>query len=65
MDKFLIESSYGEAPPEGVIYRYYSEGKFNFAAKYVRDDCKNGIYLENISGHLDVWNWRPDMINAT
>jgi len=49
----------GNGPIEGVVYRVYRKGKFDFAAKYVRGDYEPGKYLKGITGHEDVWNWRP------
>lgn len=50
--------AYG-AVPEGVVYRVYRKGVFDFAAKYVRDNYEPGKYLQGVSGHEDVWNWQP------
>lgn len=52
-------SGHGAEICEGVVYRVYRKGLFDFAAKYVRDDYVSGKYLKDITGHEDVWNWRP------
>lgn len=41
---------------EGAVWRVERRGKFDFMAKYVRPDKKDGIYLEKYSGKGPIWN---------
>lgn len=45
--------------PEGVVYRVERKGEFDFMAKWVDPEKKDGILLPEISGKPAVWNWRP------
>lgn len=45
--------------PEGVVYRVERKQQFDFMAKYVRPEKKDGSLLPEISGQPPVWNWRP------
>lgn len=46
--------------PEGVVYRAERDGKFKFAAKYVRRSKENGTYLKGVSGQpYNIWLWHP------
>jgi hypothetical protein len=47
-------------PVEGAVWRVERDGVFEFMAKYVRPDKKDGAYLPEVSGGDPVWNWRPD-----
>lgn len=49
-------------PVEGAVWRVYRKGMFDFIAKYVRQDKRDGIYLPGVEGSesaVEVWNWRP------
>lgn len=46
-------------PVEGAVWRVERPGRVDFLAKYVRPDKIDGLYLPDISGGQDVWNWRP------
>jgi hypothetical protein len=35
------------------------KGKFDFIAKWVRPDKQDGKYLSDITGHAEIWHWRP------
>lgn len=48
---FMQTSYHGAEQVEGVIYRMYRKGEFDFAAKYVRDDYVTGKYFEK-----ETWN---------
>jgi hypothetical protein len=43
---------------EGAVWRVEREGRVDFLAKYVRPHKIDGLYLPNISGNDQVWNWR-------
>ena len=45
-------------PVEGAVWRVERKGEFDFMAKFVRHDKKDGIFLPEISGQPAVWNWR-------
>jgi hypothetical protein len=42
-------------PVEGAVWRVERDGRFDFIAKWVRQDKVDGRYLSQ-----PVWNWRPD-----
>jgi ATP-dependent RNA circularization protein (DNA/RNA ligase family) len=44
-------------PIEGVVYRVERKGRVEFLAKFVRPDKQDGIYLHEVSGRPNVWNW--------
>lgn len=46
-------------PVEGAVWRVEHRGKFDFIAKFVRHEKKDGCLLPEISGEPAVWNWRP------
>jgi hypothetical protein len=46
-------------PVEGAVWRVERKGEFDFMAKYVRHDKRDGIFLPDISGADAIWNWRP------
>lgn len=46
-------------PAEGLVYRCEREGRADFLAKYVRPGLTPGKYLRDITGHDEVWLWRP------
>lgn len=47
-------------PVEGAVWRVERRGAFDFIAKWVRPDKKDGCLLPDISGTGEtVWNWRP------
>jgi hypothetical protein len=43
--------------PEGVVYRVYRNGIFDFMCKYVRPEKQDGIYLPEVSGKEAKWNY--------
>lgn len=49
--EFMKESRHGAEISEGVVYRMYRKGVFDFAGKYVRDDYVAGKYFAN-----ETWN---------
>ena len=49
-----------QEPVEGAVWRVERRGQFDFLAKFVRPDKKDGAYLPEISNQEPVWNWRPD-----
>lgn len=44
---------------EGAVWRVEREGRVDFLAKYVVPTKVDGLYLPNISGGAEVWNWWP------
>jgi hypothetical protein len=60
MFEAMRSSGHGAEQCEGVIYRVYRKGNYDFAAKFVRGDYIPGKYLADITGHPDVWNWYPE-----
>lgn len=58
----LTVSRHGAIDPvEGAVWRVESRGKFDFIAKWVRPDKRDGVLLPEISGTGEtVWNWRPE-----
>jgi hypothetical protein len=46
--------------PEGLVYRVYRKGKFDFMCKYVRPDKEDGKYLESKTNGNPLWNWNID-----
>jgi hypothetical protein len=56
----LANSSHGALDPvEGAVWRVERRGEFDFIAKWVRPDKKDGFLLPELSGADPVWNWRP------
>jgi hypothetical protein len=52
---------HGELDPvEGAVWRVERKGIFDFLCKWVRPDKVDGKYLELVTGHPPLWNWRPD-----
>jgi hypothetical protein len=52
--KLMGDGHYGQTDkPEGFVYRVEREGKFDFAAKWVRADKEDGKFLECVKS---VWN---------
>lgn len=45
--------------PEGAVWVVERDGRYQFAAKYVRAEKQDGALLPEISGGPAVWNWRP------
>lgn len=41
---------------EGAVWRVERKGEFDFMAKYVRPDKKDGLYLERNTGEKPTWN---------
>lgn len=61
----LDESGHGALDPvEGAVWRVERQGKFDFIAKWVRPDKVDGKYLTDISGHPEIWHWRPSKVAA-
>lgn len=52
-----LESIRSIGPPEGLVYRVERRNKVDFLAKYVRPDFTPGIFLPNISGLPEVYNY--------
>lgn len=58
--KRLEPSGHGAVDPvEGSVWRVERKGAFDFIAKWVRPEKVDGLYLSEISGKEEVWNWRP------
>jgi RNA ligase len=56
----LVHSNHGAIDPvEGAVWRVERRGEFDFIAKWVRPDKRDGSYLPEISGLSAHWNWRP------
>lgn len=51
-------------PVEGAVWRVERDGVFDFIAKFVRHDKRDGALLPEISGASAVWNWRPDGVTS-
>jgi hypothetical protein len=45
--------------PEGLVYRVERKGKFDYAAKFVRQDHQSGKYIINITEENLTWNVKP------
>lgn len=48
-----------QGKPEGLVYRVERKGKFDYAAKFVRQDHKCGIYIIDIPETKLTWNIDP------
>lgn len=46
--------------PEGLVYRVERKGKFDYAAKFVRQDHNCGIYIIDVAEADLTWNLNPD-----
>jgi hypothetical protein len=46
-------------PVEGAVWRVERKGRVDFLAKYVRPEKKDGCYLPELNGGVEVWNWSP------
>lgn len=46
-------------PVEGAVWRVERKGTFEFLAKYVRPDKKDGVFLPEVSGTDPIWHWKP------
>lgn len=57
--EMLEHSRHGAELMEGAMYRVERNNEVDFLAKFVRPDFPCGKYLEGVTGHQDVWNWRP------
>jgi hypothetical protein len=57
----LIETSGHGAidPVEGAVWRVESRGQYDFLAKWVSPDKQDGKYLNDITGHPEIWHWAP------
>jgi len=65
MERVCSSSPHGAIDPiEGAVWRVERMGKVDFLAKYVRADKTDGIYLPDVSGSPEVWNWRPSKRGA-
>lgn len=49
-------------PVEGAVWRVERNGEFDFMAKYVRLEKRDGIYLPDISGQPPLWNFPTEEI---
>ena len=47
---------------EGAVWRVERKGVVDFLAKWVRPDKVDGKYLSDISGHPEIWHWRPEKV---
>lgn len=66
MESLNTYGYYGALDPvEGAVWRVERNGKVDFLVKYVRPDKKDGIYLPEISGKPEVWNWKPSPLCVT
>ncbi len=55
----LEPSGHGALDPvEGAVWRVERRGEFDFMAKWVRPEKKDGCYFKEATGR-DIWNWRP------
>lgn len=60
MRELIATSGHGALDPvEGAVWRVERQGQFDFLAKWVAQDKADGKYLTDITGHPEVWNWRP------
>ena len=50
-----------QGPAEGAVWIVERSGVFDFAAKWVRPDKRDGALLPEISGGDPVWNWQGPM----
>lgn len=56
----LAQSHHGAIDPvEGAVWRVERRCEFDFIAKWVRPEKKDGVLLPEISGQPAHWNWRP------
>jgi hypothetical protein len=46
--------------PEGAVWRCERRGEFDFIAKFVRHEKRDGAYLPEISGVPPIWHWLPN-----
>lgn len=46
--------------PEGLVYRVERKGKFDYAAKFVRQDHNCGIYIIDVPEENLTWNVKPN-----
>lgn len=53
-------SGHGAEVVEGAVYRIQRKGEVDFLAKFVRPDFPCGQYLKDVTGHEDLWNWKPE-----
>lgn len=44
-------------PAEGAVWRIERNGKVDFLVKYVRPDKKDGCFLPEQNGGVEIWNW--------
>ena len=51
--------------PEGLVYRVERKGKFDYAAKFVRQDHKSGIYIIGVDEADLTWNVKPNSFEKT
>lgn len=60
----LEKSGHGATDPvEGAVWRVERKGVFDFSAKWVRPDKIDGKYIHEITGHPEIWNWKPTAVN--
>jgi hypothetical protein len=44
-------------PIEGAVWRVERRGEVDYLVKYVHPEKVDGLYLPEVSGAADVWNW--------
>ena len=49
-----------QGKPEGLVYRVERKGKFDYAAKFVRQDHECGIYIIDVPEDKLTWNVNPN-----
>jgi hypothetical protein len=49
---------------EGCVWRCERKGVFDFIAKFVRHEKKDGKYFAEFTGKPPIWFWRPSKIAA-
>lgn len=48
--------------PEGLVYRCERKDKFEFAAKYVRNDFEPGKHIIGVNESELIWNMNPELL---
>jgi len=51
--------------PEGLVYRVERKGKFDYAAKFVRQEHNCGIYIIDVAEDDLTWNINPNGFEKT
>jgi hypothetical protein len=58
--ELIATSGHGAVDPvEGAVWRVEYRGEFDFIAKWVSPDKQDGKYLTDITGHPEIWHWKP------